>query len=194
VAVREFTDSDGVEWRAWDVTPSQLHPVTRAEDYMGNLQDGWLAFESANAKMKRRLEAPYPAAWTTFPLSELEALCKRASVVAPRRGRSVSGERRAITAAELERAAVDSAESVRTFMSPRGRQWTVRPHECLDENGLPRTVLRFTANDIVAELDQWPDDWHVASVQDFALMLLDANPPRRSTGGPQRRRADRPQP
>jgi hypothetical protein len=54
--------------------------------------------------------------------------------------------------------------------------------------------LRFTANDVVVELDHWPDDWRGATVQEFALMLLDANPPRRTPGaGPQRRRADRPE-
>jgi hypothetical protein len=192
VAVREFTDSGGVEWRVWDVNPAQLHPATRAEDYMGNLMDGWLAFESA--KSKRRLEAPYPSQWTTFAIPELEDLCRRASPVVARRARSVSGERRAVTAAQLERDAVHSTDSLRTFASPRGREWTVRLHECLDEAAAPRTVLRFTANDIVVELDHWPDDWRGATVQEFALMLLDANPPRRTPGpGPQRRRADRPE-
>jgi hypothetical protein len=191
VAVREFTDSDGMDWRVWDVNPAQLHPATRAEDYMGNLMDGWLAFESA--KTKRRLEAPYPAHWMALPLPELETLCKRASLVAPRRARSVSGERRAVTAAELERVAVDSAEAARTFMSPRGRQWTVRLHECLYEHGAARTVLRFTTADVVMELDEWPDDWRAATVQELAMLLLDATSPRRADAdGPQRRRADRP--
>ena len=54
MAVREFTDSRGVEWRVWDVTPAHMHPVTRGEDYMADLQDGWLAFESG--REKRRLE------------------------------------------------------------------------------------------------------------------------------------------
>ena len=87
MAVREFTDSRGVEWRAWDVTPTHMHPVTRGEDYMADLQDGWLAFESG--REKRRLEAPYPANWTTIPLPELEELCRRASGVIRSRARSV---------------------------------------------------------------------------------------------------------
>jgi hypothetical protein len=55
-------------------------------------------------------------------------------------------------------------------------------------------VLRFTADDIVVELSKWPDDWRTATVKEYALMLLDANPPRRlgRGKGPQRRRDDRP--
>jgi len=53
-------------------------------------------------------------------------------------------------------------------------------------------VLRFTADDIIVELRNWPADWQSASVEDFALMLLDANPPRRRKkgDGPQRRYDD----
>ena len=79
MAVREFTDSRGVDWRAWDVTPTHMHPVTRGEDYMSNLQDGWLVFESG--REKRRLEAPYPGNWNSLPIAELEELCRRASPV-----------------------------------------------------------------------------------------------------------------
>ena len=192
MAVREFTDSRGVEWRVWDVTPVHMHPVTRGEDYMGNLQDGWLVFQSATEK--RRLEAPYPGNWMSFSLPELEELCRRASLVIRRRARSPSGERRAISAAEIESEAIKEAGSRVTFMSPGGREWTVRVHECLDKAGNPEMVLRFTAGDIVVELPTWPDDWRTATVKEFALMLLDANPPRRRAKGegPQRRRDDRP--
>jgi hypothetical protein len=70
----------------------------------------------------------------------------------------------------------------------------VRIHECLNREGKPQTVLRFTAEDIVVELEKWPEDWRTATVKGYALMLLDANPPRlRPRGeGPQRRRDDRP--
>ena len=27
--MREFTDTDDVEWRVWAVTPQHMHPVTR---------------------------------------------------------------------------------------------------------------------------------------------------------------------
>lgn len=192
MAVREFTDRRGVDWRVWDVTPTHMHPVTRGEDYMANLQDGWLVFESGSEK--RRLEAPYPAEWLSFGIPQLEELCRRASLVIRRRSRSPSGERRAISAAEIESEAIKEAGSRVTFMSPGGREWTVRVHECLDKAGNPEKVLRFTAGDIVVELPTWPDDWRTATVKEFALMLLDANPPRRRAKGegPQRRRDDRP--
>ena len=191
MAVREFTDRRGVDWQVWDVTPSHLHPATRGEDFMGNLQDGWLAFQSGPDK--RRLEAPYPANWMTLPLSELEALLKRATPVIRRVRRTPSGERRAITAAEVEQGAMEESDARQTFLSPGGREWTVRLHECLDREGEDHVVLRFTADDIVVELERWPANWRGATVEQFGLMLLDANPPRRlpKGRGPQRRRDDR---
>lgn len=192
MAVRDFTDSRGVDWRVWDVTPAHMHPITRGEDYMGNLQDGWLVFEGG--REKRRLEAPYPAGWITFPIPELEELCAKASLVVRRRGSSPSGERRAISAAEIEHEAIKGSGSEVTFTSPGGREWTVRMHECLDKRGKPQKLLRFTVDDIVVELERWPDDWRTATMKDFAVMLLDANPPRRRAKGegPQRRHDDRP--
>lgn len=191
MAVREFTDSKRVEWRVWDVTPEHMHPATRTEDFMANLQDGWLAFESATEK--RRMEAPYPANWITLPLPELEALCRRAAPVVKRSLRSKSGEQRAITAAEVETTAMRDANAQVVFRSPAGREWTVRIHECLDRAGTEQLVLRFTTEDIIVELSHWPADWQSASVEQFALMLLDANPPRRRPKGvgPQRRQDDR---
>ena len=191
MAVREFTDSRGVDWRAWDVTPMHMHPVTRGEDYMANLQDGWLVFESG--REKRRLEAPYPGNWNTLPIPELEELCRRATPVRRVREKTNSGQRRAVSAAEIEQGAIAQQNARRTFRSPGGREWTVRVHECLDRSGGPEVVLRFTADDIVVELARWPDNWQGATVEQFALMLLDANPPRRlpKGKGPQRRRDDR---
>jgi hypothetical protein len=190
VAVREFTDSKGVEWRVWDVTPEHMHPATRSEDFMSNLQDGWLAFESS--RDKRRLAAPYPSDWTSMGIPELEELCARAKPAGRRAALSDTGKQRAIAATATERQAIRSANAERTFRSPRGREWTVRVHECLDRDGAHQMVLRFTADDIIVELPDWPADWQSASVEDFALMLLDANPPRRRRRGegPQRRYDD----
>jgi hypothetical protein len=188
--VREFTDSDGMEWRVWDVTSEQLHPVTRMEDLL-ELAAGWLAFESATEK--RRLPSPYPREWASLPLPELEALCRRAPPVVRRNGRS-SGEARVVEATALVDEERRTSEE-RRFSSPGGREWTVRTHECLADDGSPRRVLRFTAEDIVVDLEQWPRDWQESSRTDFALMLLDANlPRRRGSNGPQRRRTDRPEP
>jgi hypothetical protein len=187
MSVREFTDSQNVVWRVWDVTTAQMHPVTKNEDFMGDLADGWLAFESAFEK--RRLAAPYPAEWATMPIPELEALCRRAPPVVVR-PRSISGEQRVAAVEELDRAAVSTA--VRTFTSPRGRVWTVRLHECLDKDGGTMTVLRFTADDVVIDLVAWPADWKDYTATQYAMLMLDAAPPRRlGATGPQRRREDR---
>ncbi len=187
MSVREFTDSNNVVWRVWDVTTAQMHPVTKNEDFMGELADGWLAFESADEK--RRLAAPYPAEWATMSIPELEALCRKAPSVT-RQPRSVSGEHRVAAVEELDRASVSTA--VRTFTSPRGRVWTVRQHEWLDDDDGTMTVLRFTADDVVIDLSTWPADWKDYTATQYAMLMLDAAPPRRlGVTGPQRRRDDR---
>lgn len=192
--VREFTDSKDREWRVWDVRPEHMHPITRSEDYMSNFQDGWLAFESGTEK--RRLEAPYPANWTTLSIPSLEALCERATRVLRRQPQSDTGKQRAHAAQETERHAMEAAHAHLSFRSPGGREWTVRVHECLDRQGADRAVLRFTADDIVVDLLDWPDEWQSYSMERFALLLLDATPPRRRKKGegPQRRLDDRPRP
>jgi hypothetical protein len=80
MALREFFDRDGVRWKAWDVTADQIHPKTRAEDYMHDLVDGWLVFERTDAEEKRRL-CPYPAAWEESSDDELLALWQQAEKV-----------------------------------------------------------------------------------------------------------------
>src|SRR3712207_4180927 len=188
MSVREFTYSRNVVWRVWDVTTAQMHPVTKNEDVMGDLADGWLAFESPFEK--RRLAAPYPANWASMSIPELEALCQQAPPVIMRPMRSISGEQRVAAVEELDRAAVSSA--VRTFTSPRGRVWTARLHECLDRDGRTVTVLRFTADDVVIDLHTWPQDWKDYTPTQYAMLMLDASPPRRvGVTGPQRRREDR---
>jgi hypothetical protein len=189
--MREFTDSHGVEWRVWAVTPAHMHPVTRGEDYMEKLQDGWLAFESGTEK--RRLETPYPTNWQTAPLSELEELCRRASPAPKRKMTTPTGQRRAVSAVEIEKGAEADADAQRTFLSPGGREWTVRIHECVDREGAAQKVLRFSAGDIVVELLEWPHNWRDLSVIEYAVLLLDAEPPRRREkgDGPQRRSDDR---
>ena len=190
MASREFTDRSGVVWRVWDVHPTSLHPSTRGEDYMGEFADGWLAFESP--RERRRFPAPYPSRWMEFDLPALETLCKGARPVSPRRARTPSGEQLALTEESAERDAREHDE--RTFTSPRGRVWRVRLHECPSRDGGSETVLRFTAGDSVVDLKEWPADWKAHDRDGFALMLLDAEPPRRlgPDEAPQRRREDRP--
>ena len=80
MALREFTDEKGGEWKVWDVTADQIHPKTKAEDYMHDLAEGWLVFEHADGEEKRRL-CPYPEGWELGSDDDLLALLARAEKV-----------------------------------------------------------------------------------------------------------------
>jgi hypothetical protein len=71
VAARTFEDSAGIVWEVFE--------VHRASEVLvgvsAGLEKGWLAFVSKEGK--RRL-APFPAAWETASVSELEKLCNSA--------------------------------------------------------------------------------------------------------------------
>lgn len=190
MASREFTDSEGIIWRVWDVTPTHLHPITRSEEYMEPYAGGWLTFESPLEK--RRLVAPYPSRWFEYDLEQLQMLCRAAERVARKRKVTPSGEQLAIIEQSVDRD--ERADAQRTFDSPRGRVWTVRVHECLHRDGGTERVLRFTAGDSVVDLKEWPGNWKQLGRDEFALLLLDAEPPRRRGPGerPQRRQDDRP--
>ena len=83
--VREFTDSSGREWRAWDVTPDELSPRTKDEDYLAQLyHTGWIVFETQSGEDKRRLY-PVPKAWSELPDAELAVLLEKAEVVPKRK-------------------------------------------------------------------------------------------------------------
>lgn len=191
MATREFTDSKGIVWRVWDVTPTYMHPVTKTEEFMEPWAEGWLTFECATEK--RRLVAPYPPRWAEYELSQLELLLKAATRVGSRQMKSPRSVKMVKVEEEAEGDA--RAESERNFSSPRGRLWTVRVHECLRKNGTSERVLRFTAGDSVVDLKEWPDDWKDMTREQYAMLLLDAEPPRRMGKGelPQRRREDRPE-
>lgn len=99
MALREFTDSGGTAWTAWDVpphrtferpragtdrrvtftpgyTPERRSTRDRRRRVMNpHLQAGWVCFTSA--REKRRLYPP-PPGWDSVPDDELEALCERA--------------------------------------------------------------------------------------------------------------------
>jgi hypothetical protein len=190
MASREFTDSEGVVWRVWDVTPAHLHPITKSEEYMEPYAGGWLAFESPFEK--RRLVAPYPSRWLEYDLRQLEMLVRAAQPVTKKR-KDTPAEQLAISENTAEQE--ERADAERTFISPRGREWLVRLHECLHKDGGTETVLRFTSGDSVVDLRDWPKDWKELTREDYALLLLEAEPPRRLGPGerPQRRRDDRPQ-
>ena len=156
------------------------------EPYAG----GWLAFESGFEK--RRLVAPYWGRWHEYDLKQLEGLLHEATPVQKKRPETPSGERLAIIEQDVD--AEERREHERTFQSPRGRTWTVRMHENPTDNGSAEIVLRFTSGDSVVDLTDWPKDWKDRTSEEFALLLLDAVPPRRmiTDDQPQRRLDDRP--
>jgi hypothetical protein len=79
MAVKEFRDSGGRGWRAWDVRLEDLREPARYE-LPGEYQDGWLAFESSDGEVRKRL-AIYPEDWATLAVPELEALIRKAELV-----------------------------------------------------------------------------------------------------------------
>jgi hypothetical protein len=99
MALREFKDSRGTAWTAWDVPPHRTYqrPRTVADRRQTvtpgytperrssrdrrrritnpHLQAGWICFTAG--PQKRRLYPP-PPGWDTASDAELEALCERA--------------------------------------------------------------------------------------------------------------------
>ena len=105
MSLRTFTDSQGVEWHAFDVIPRDMErrrydrrsseeirfdeeAERREEDRRltvghGSLlhrNDGWLCFEQG---AQRRRLSPIPADWMKLPDSALEEYCKSAKPVKP---------------------------------------------------------------------------------------------------------------
>jgi hypothetical protein len=66
MAVREFSDTNGVLWRVWQTRPSR-------DVYLGKLREGWLTFESGT---ERRRLAPVPPSWEELPIARLELMCR----------------------------------------------------------------------------------------------------------------------
>jgi hypothetical protein len=85
--IREFRDSAGEDWRVWAVTPGMASPTSAK--HLGDLRDGWLAFEALSGSSRRRLAA-YPQNWNDLSDRELEQLLQRAAV-APIRKRPDAG-------------------------------------------------------------------------------------------------------
>jgi hypothetical protein len=85
--LRGFTDSSGVEWRVWEVLPSNggasgADQLTRSSLKDTAFAKGWLCFESAEEK--RRL-APIPSGWEFQDSALLEQLRDKALPVPARR-------------------------------------------------------------------------------------------------------------
>ncbi|MFN2567690.1 MAG: hypothetical protein ABR499_22070 [Gemmatimonadaceae bacterium] len=219
MAVREFTDKSGREWRVWDVVPEAIHPPTKTEDYLAAMyQTGWLVFETKAEDEKRRLPE-LPKGWSELTDEGLEVLLGRAQIIPPRKLRSlreVRGEeaarqqeralRRAQELADLppaahaqvpeeERPDVTDLGVVRTFRYPGGRYWTVCVIRHPEIGGPP--VLRFTAGARDIDMSDWPKDWADYHDDQLVDLLRRASPrptdPSPPPGTP-RRRWDDPRP
>jgi hypothetical protein len=183
MALREFKDETGREWRAWDITAEQLHPSTRAENHMQGVLEGWLVFEAADGSAKARLY-PIPPSWRTASHDDLRDLLQRAE---PTRE---SGEYRRFTSAERstvrgtsramdsETVATDDARAsseCRSFRYPGGRYWSVAEYAVnrhSDEAGVGRhRVLRFTAGARTLDSTSWPAEWRNFSDHQLADLL-----------------------
>ena len=175
MALRDFTDRSGVLWKAWDITPESVHPVTRLEDYMQGFTDGWLVFESVDTGEKRRL-CPIPTNWAELDDMALADLCATAEPVRTTRRQPVSRQ-----SAEVAQE-MPNQRLVRTFAYPGGRVWSVT--EVLvqyrdsrgEPVGDPRLVLRFTSGVRVLDLLAWPADWASYSDEELTNLMWKAFP------------------
>lgn len=216
MAVREFTDSRGRNWRVWEVIPESINPRTKEEDYLASMYiTGWLVFETTEEDDKRRLY-PVPARWTELPVAELEVLLQKAEIVPPRKldaqkktgdaaardmeRASEFAERAADEPDQTRKSASDETPDItdlevqRIFRYPGGRLWAVALRQ---EGRGGRPVLRFTTGSRDIDLRDWPKDWPDYDDEKLVELLRDAAP-RPPTGylGAQtpRRRYNDPQP
>ena len=189
MAVREFRDEQGRLWRAWDIRPEEIHPPTRAEDWLADCYvTGWIVFETIGGGEKRRL-CPWPMNWAEADGNRLRQLLAAAEVVPAHRvvEQRRSGPTKPPTDSEIEAAVsndeldVTDLEVVRTFRYPGGRFWTVCVVNRPEDGGQP--VLRFTAGVRVIDMRRWPKDW--ADQPDGVLVtMLRTAAPRRASGPP----------
>lgn len=186
MAVREFRDISGRKWRAWEVKPEEIHPVTKGEDYLADCYvTGWIVFETISGDEKRRLSR-WPMRWTQESEAGLRKLLAKAEVVPPHKLRGdqpPAGE---------DKPDVTDLGVVRTFRYPGGRVWTV----CVvTEIGGP-PVLRFTSGVRSIDLSSWPKAWADEPDDSLAVMLRLAAPRPPTTAfrpdAPRRRWDDQP--
>jgi hypothetical protein len=90
MAFRTFRDGDGREWQVWDVVPSrEIESHSRRHHYLPpEMAEGWLCFEAGD--QKRRL-TPFPVDWEEQDDASMDALCRAAQPVAPRKHAASGG-------------------------------------------------------------------------------------------------------
>jgi hypothetical protein len=201
MTVREFK-AEGKDWRAWEIRPEKIHPVTRAEDYLSDCYiTGWLVFESSSGDEKRRL-CPFPKAWAKATDAQLGSLLDTADAVPPRK---LQAERQAVSDAsgatrhvevppEEDKFDITDLPVVRSFKYPGGRLWTVCVIQHPEDGSAP--ALRFSAGARFLDMRPWPKDW-VDAPDERLVELIRAAAPRPATTPPpgvSRRRFNDPPP
>lgn len=186
---REFKDTSGTAWRAWEIRPEAIHPQTRGEDYLADCYVvGWVVFETVLGDEKRRL-CPFPTGWAKSGVAKLRELLATAERVPPRK---LVAERQDASAGSPTSEGVPESEDkpditdlhvVRTFRYPGGRLWTVCVVDRPQDGGLP--ALRFMAGMRSIDLRPWPKDWADAPNGELVEMLRRASPrPRTAVPSP----------
>ncbi len=202
MAVREFMGLDGRRWRAWEIRPEAIHPVTRAEDYLSEcFTTGWLVFETTAGDDKRRL-CPYPKAWSRATDNQLVSLLDIADTVPVRKlmaERQLVNDREGKTKPvyvppEEDKLDITDLPVVRSFKYPGGRLWAVCVIEHPEDEGPP--ALRFSAGARYLDLRPWPRDWVDAPESRLIEMIRSAAPRAASSppAGSHRRRFNDPPP
>jgi hypothetical protein len=198
MAVREFTGPDGRLWRAWEIRPESIHPITRAEDYLSEcFTTGWLVFETVTGDDKRRL-CPYPKAWARATDNQLVSFLDIADTVPVRK---LMAERQLVNdpagktkpiqvPPEDDKLDITDIPVVRSFKYPGGRLWAVCVVEHPEDGGPP--ALRFTAGARYLDLRPWPKDWVDAPETRLIEMIRSAAPRAPSSPGSNRRRYNDP--
>jgi hypothetical protein len=155
-----------------------MNPATVRELFLGEFEEGWLAFECATAR--RRL-ARWPKNWATMSDGDLEQLCETATLVTRRSG-PLPGERQPGAEGSKPEAEATAAPAALSFAGDDGRHWMVST-VMAEIDGHMSTVLRFTASDgTVLDLEEWPDDWMRFTPLQLADMARRASPPRAAPG------------
>ena len=188
MALREFRDAHGVEWRVWATLPETSALVRVRSGPLGEMEKGWLTFECAEGR--KRL-TPFPPDWDTLSDRELERWCSEAKAPPPRRplrpGTSAGERATGIPATDPN--VLDPTAPTRTFTEAGGRRWRVAEHERTERvpspNGGPERVvthfvLRFSSDSDVLELRTYPMAW--ARLADVQLLRLAGQAERMSPG------------
>ncbi len=88
--LRDFRDAEGREWRVWEVRPGSTGRPTNPERYLGEYVNGWLAFESPQTEIRKRLPN-HPPEWFRMADADLGRFLPQAVEVPKRKPKAGPG-------------------------------------------------------------------------------------------------------